>query len=237
MLHKAAKRITHLTRRRHTNVMTSLPVNAQRTGIGHTPATHQNIRAQERRHTRRNTVAVAPTARHAPAQHRHGEYQHPVPGDSNPPPYPGNECSTESQMSAHAGRKEPPHPHIGGNALTHNRLSTLGIKPSRQNRGRLARCTRHGQAVNIRARILRVRRVSRRHGGHPPPRNRPSPKSCSGAPASSNKRRPPNRWPIVANKRQRLRLHMVSNLQTLLMQNWRACCHETEGNMVRHRTS
>ena len=60
MLHKAAKRITHLTRRRHTK---------RNDLITRKRATHRNrgihrqliktIRAQERRHTRRNTVAVA----------------------------------------------------------------------------------------------------------------------------------------------------------------------------------
>ena len=142
------------------------------------------------------------------------------------------------QMGTHARTRRPLRTLIqAGMLLTHNRLGALGDQTTRQNRGRLTRNNRHRQTVNIRARILRIRR---RHQ---------TPRRCTRHSVTVHRGRAVvgHRHhridivrQIVANRRQqrqRLRLHMVSNLQTLLMQNLAGLLPRNRRNMVRHRTS
>ena len=121
--------------------------------------------------------------------------------------------------------------------LTHNRLGTLREQTTRQNRGCLTRSNRHRQTVNIRARILRIRRrhqTPRRGTRHSVTVHR------RGAVVGHLHHRINIIRQIAANRRQqrqRLRLHMVRNVQTLLMQNLAGLLPRNRRNMMRHRTS
>ena len=119
-----------------------------------------------------------------------------------------------------------------GMLLTHNRLGTLREQTTRQNRSRLTRNNRHRQTVNIRARILRIRR---RHQT-PRRRTRHSVTVHRGRAVMGHRHHRINIIrQIVANRRQqgqRLCLHMMRNVQALLMQNLAGLLPRNRRNMV-----
>ena len=159
MLHEAAKGITHLTRRRHTK---------RNDLITRKRATHRNqgvhrqliktIRAQERRHTRRDTVAVAcqqlATLSSTPAW----RISAPGAGGSNPRHIQVMNTGLSLQMSSYTRARRSLRTLIQARMLlAHNRLRALRANHPVKI-GVASPGNRHRQTVNISARILRIRR-------------------------------------------------------------------------------
>ena len=136
----------------------------------------------------------APTTRHAPARHRHGEYQYPVPEAQNLPPYPGNECSTQSPNErSRPDAKNPPHLHTDANAPH----AQSPPRPPGSSHPSESGSPHPEQSAPSDGEYSRENPPDTPESpdateAYPPQHSRPSPKNCSGAPASPNKYRPPN---------------------------------------------
>ena len=136
----------------------------------------------------------APTTRHVPAQHQHGEYQHPVLEAQNPPPYPGNECSTQSPNErSRPDAKNPPHLHTDANAPH----AQSPPRPPGSSHPSESGSPHPEQSAPLDGEYSRENPPGTQESpdateAYPPQHSRPSPKNCSGALASPNKYRPPN---------------------------------------------